>query len=99
MDTPDQTLPVPPPFMFSCAECTTLLLALARKVVADDGCFLEQLAVARHIAAEHPDDVPEPHTGGCNQCPKYWKQPDAADAWAEHRARDLFLPEPIARLL
>ncbi|WP_432169031.1 hypothetical protein [Streptomyces sp. 1222.5] len=97
--TDDESLPVPAPFMFACGECTLLLLALARKVNADADCFLEQLAVARHIAGAHPDDVPEPHTRGCNQCPKYWKQPDAADAWAEHRARDLFLPEAVARLM
>ncbi|MFF8406876.1 hypothetical protein ACF06P_35275 [Streptomyces sp. NPDC015684] len=97
--TDDEVLPVPPPFTFGCDDCTKLLLALAGKVNADADCFAEQLAVAKHIAAAHPDDVPEPHTRGCDQCPKFRRLPDAADAWAEHRARDLFLPEGVARLM
>ncbi|MFJ8034653.1 hypothetical protein [Streptomyces sp. NPDC096032] len=97
--TDDEALPLPPPFMFECNDCTRLLLDLANKTNADTGCFTEQLAVAKHLADVHPDDVPETHTRRCDQCPKYRTLPDAADAWAEHRARDLFLPETVARLM
>ncbi|MFH8337720.1 hypothetical protein [Streptomyces sp. AM6-12] len=92
-------LPVPMPFMFTCDGCWQLLVLLARKVAADAGCFAEQINVARHIATEHPDEVPEPHGDDCPLCPKYAKLPEPADRWAEHRARDLFLPEGVARLL
>lgn len=97
--TDDEVLPVPPPFMFGCGDRTKLLLALAGRVIADADCFAQQLAVAKHIAAAHPDDVPVPHTRRCEQYPEYRALPDAADAWAEHRARDLFLPEAVARLM
>ncbi|GAA3783925.1 hypothetical protein GCM10022403_018270 [Streptomyces coacervatus] len=95
----DQQLPVPPPFMFGCGECTKLLRRFSAKVSADGGCFSEQVALAKHIAEKHPDDVPEPHTRDCDQCPTYAKRPDTADSWAEHRARSLFLPQAIARLM
>lgn len=100
MDIPDEeALPVPPPCMFECGECAGLLRSLAEKIKADAGCFTEQLAVAAHIAAAHPEDVPAPHTRGCDQCPTYAKRPEDAQLWAEHRARELFLPEAVARLL
>ncbi|MFI5801055.1 hypothetical protein [Streptomyces sp. NPDC051677] len=96
-----QTLPPPAPFMFGCAECVKLLTAFGEKVTADAGCFYEQLAIARHIVEEHPDQVPEPHARNCDRCPRYASRSDGdpGGLWAEHRARDLFLPEPIARLL
>ena len=100
MDAPDdQPLPVPPPFMFACDECARLLRDLGEKVTADAGCFTEQLVVAYHIVAAHPSEVPAPHTSGCDLCPGYAQRPEAAQQWEEHRARDLFLPEAIARLL
>lgn len=99
MDPDDQALPVPPSFMFACGQCTALLRAFGEKVSADAGCLTEQLLVAQHIAEQHPDAVPTPHTRGCDLCPSYAKRPEAAQLWAEHRARDLFLPEAVARLL
>ncbi|MEV7815554.1 hypothetical protein AB0P05_33300 [Streptomyces flaveolus] len=95
----DAILPLPPPFMFACGECAALLASLAEAIRRDEGCFYEQLAVARHIAAAHPGDVPPPHTSGCTQCPQYAGRPDIENVWAEHRARDLFLHESVARLL
>jgi hypothetical protein len=99
--TEDQPLPPPAPFMFGCDECVRLLTAFGEKISADAGCFYEQLAIARHIAEEHPDDVPAPHTQNCAVCPNYAANVDdrAGGTWAEHRARDLFLPEAVARLM
>lgn len=99
--TDDRTLPPPAPFMWACEECVRLLRVFGEKVAADAGCFTEQLLVARHIVADHPDEVPAPHTRNCDRCPGYASRDNDAcgDLWAEHRARDLFLPEAIARLL
>lgn len=99
MDAPDDQPPVPPPFMFACDMCTELLRNFGHQVRADAGCFTEQLLVAKHIAEEHPDAVPESHADECDLCPRYAGRPEDAQLWAEHRARDLFLPEPIARLM
>jgi len=98
--TDDRTLPPPAPFMWACDECVRLLRAFGNKVTADAGCFYEQLALARHIVEDHPDQVPAPHTRNCDRCPRYAsRRADDGDLWAEHRARDLFLPEVVARLL
>lgn len=97
--TEGESLPVPPPFMFGCAQCTKLLCNLAAKNKASAGCFSEQLLIAEHIVAAHPDDVPEPHSRRCNLCPMYARRPDAAEEWAQHRTRGLFLPAVIARLM
>ncbi|GKQ39437.1 hypothetical protein [Streptomyces sp. A012304] len=101
MDPVDEQLPVPPPFMWACDDCAELLDALAETVTADAGCFTEQMAIARHIVEEHPDAVPESHTTGCGQCPHYAARSDGdpRGVWAQHRARDLFLPASVARLL
>ncbi|MGW4319807.1 hypothetical protein ACWEMW_11485 [Streptomyces sp. NPDC004684] len=94
--------PVPPPFMWRCARCTDLLKKLITRSSAGPGCFSEQLAVAVHVADAHLEDVPPPHAD-CAICVGYQERADAhADVqrhWAEHRARDLFLPEDVARLL
>ncbi|WP_329214756.1 hypothetical protein OG352_05085 [Streptomyces sp. NBC_01485] len=96
----DQPLPPPAPFMFGCDECVRLLRAFGEMVTADVGCFTEQLAVARHIVDDHPGEVPPPHTRNCDRCPHYAAYADdRGGLWAEHRARDLFLPEAVARLL
>ncbi len=58
MESEDNALPVPAPFMFTCTGCWQLLVLLAEKVWADAGCFAEQINLARHIAAEHPGEVP-----------------------------------------
>lgn len=102
MDPVHEPLPVPPPFMWACDDCTELLRALAKTITADAGCLYEQLAVAQHITQEHPDAVPVPHTHRCDQCPRYAERADKetpSGSWAEHLARDLFLPEAVARLL
>lgn len=102
MDPVDEQLPIPPPFMWACADCTRLLSALAATIDADAGCFYEQLAVAQHIAQEHPSALPDPHTDGCEQCPRYAIHAEGeppAGPWAEHLARSLFLHESVARLL
>ncbi|TBO59211.1 hypothetical protein EYS09_13265 [Streptomyces kasugaensis] len=93
--------PVPPPFMWGCPECARWLLRLGRQWDAPEGCFWEQLHVARHITAAHPDDVPPQHLDGCDLCPYYARRKDDAAAlmWAQHRARDLFMPPSIARLI
>ena len=97
----NQELPPPAPFMFGCEECGRLLRAFSEKVTADAGCFGEQLAVARHVVDDHPDQVPPPHTRNCDLCPHYAARNDGdpGGLWAEHRARELFLPEGVARLL
>ncbi|WP_328361346.1 hypothetical protein OG800_26345 [Streptomyces sp. NBC_00445] len=93
--------PVPPPFMWGCRECARWLLRLARQWDAPEGCFWEQLQVARHIAEAHPADVPPQHLDDCELCPHYASREDgdAALVWAQHRARELFMPPSIARLL
>ncbi|SHI69273.1 hypothetical protein [Streptomyces sp. 3214.6] len=99
--TDDRTLPPPAPFMFGCDECVRLLRAFGEMVAADAGCFYEQLAVAAHVAEDHPDEVPPPHTDNCDLCPTYAARADGdpGGLWAQHRARYLFLPEAVARLL
>ncbi|RAJ59346.1 hypothetical protein [Streptomyces sp. SID69] len=98
-DPTGAALPVPSPFMFTCDGCWQLLVLLAKRVREDAGCFTEQVNLARHIAAAHPDEVPKPHGRNCPLCPKYAELPADAGNWAQHRARDLFLPEHVARLL
>lgn len=93
--------PVPPPFMWACRECVRGLLRLARFWDDPEGCFWEQLQVARHIAADHPGTVPPQHLDDCELCREYARRDDgdAALVWAQHRARDLFMPPSLARLL
>jgi hypothetical protein len=97
--------PVPPPFMWTCAQCASLLAELAENFaraeddVYDDSPLRTQLTLSRHIAAEHPSAVPEPHGDECGLCASYGTWGDRPVIWAEHRARDLFLPEAVARLL
>ncbi|MEU0719034.1 hypothetical protein ABZ498_17875 [Streptomyces lavendulocolor] len=101
-EDPDETpeRPVPPPFMWGCCECVRLLLKLAAEWDAPAGCFWEQLQTARHIAEAHPEDVPAQHLEDCELCPEYARRQDddAAGVWAQHRARDLFMPQTLARL-
>jgi len=91
--------PIPPPFMWGCSECVQWLWRLARRWDSPEGCFWEQLQVARHIAEAHPEDVPPQHLDGCELCPHYERRTDAdaALAWSQHRARDLFMPPSSAR--
>ncbi|MFJ5999677.1 hypothetical protein [Streptomyces sp. NPDC092370] len=98
---PVEELPLPPPFMWSCIACELFLLRLARKWDDPAGCFWEQLETARHIVESHPGEVPPQHLDGCELCPEYARRGDdhAADVWAQHRARDLFMPPSLARLL
>ncbi|MFF0792923.1 hypothetical protein [Streptomyces spiralis] len=90
--------PVPPPFMWQCTRCTDLLqqVILHAITAAGSGSFAEQLTLARHIVADHPDDVPGPHGADCSLCTHYAKHGDV-DLWEEHRARDLFMPARAAR--
>lgn len=99
--TDDKVLPPPAPFMFGCEDCVQLLRAFSEKVAADADCFAEQMAVARHIVEDHLDQVPPPHTRNCDVCPHYAARDDGDPGrlWAEHRARELFLPPEVARLL
>ncbi|MFD4572116.1 hypothetical protein ACFWNK_01705 [Streptomyces sp. NPDC058417] len=88
----------PPPFARACGTCTGLLRELADAFAAPGRGWTEQLAVARHIAADHPREVPPPHDDGCEICAQYAGGGEVR-LWAEHRARGLYLPERIARLL
>lgn len=92
-------LPLPAPCLWGCPECVRLLLALA-DAWADD-CFWEQLQTARHIVEAHPECVPAQHLNRCKLCPQYASRADddAARVWAQHRARDLFMPPEVARML
>ncbi|WP_416976737.1 hypothetical protein [Streptomyces sp. T028] len=96
-----QPLPPPAPFMLGCRECVRLLREVADTVAADTSCLAELHAVARHIVEDHPDQIPAAHTRDCDRCPAYAARNDGdpGQLWAEHRARDLFLPEAVARLL
>jgi hypothetical protein len=93
--------------MWVCAVCTDLLRRAPGAEAADNanpyGDFLVRLQIhlARHVADGHPEAVPEPHTDGCKLCEHYRRRNDGdpANVWAEHRARDLFLPAGTARLL
>jgi hypothetical protein len=107
MHGPDE--PVPPPFMWACRRCAELLDELAIAAILTtkndlyDGALRCQLLLAGHLAAEHRDGIPSPHED-CPRCAFYEKQPDIQrqhfdDLWAEHRARDLFLPASVARLM
>lgn len=101
-------LPLPPPFMWACTSCTDLLMSLATATditVQDalyDGAVRAQLMISMHIVAEHRNAIPDPHDD-CQRCAHYAKQQSAVqrldEIWAEHRARDLFLPPTIARLM
>ncbi|WP_256642392.1 hypothetical protein [Streptomyces murinus] len=97
MSTEDNVSPVPPPFMFTCDSCWQLLVLLAKRVREDAGCFTEQVNLARHIAAAHPDEVPKPHGRDCPLCPKYAELPDDAGTWAR-QAPSLAGSRAIARL-
>ncbi|GAA5056517.1 hypothetical protein [Streptomyces similanensis] len=91
--------PLPPPFMWACPECVRLLLELAEWWDKSEDCFWEQLQLARHIADVHPRQVPAQHLDGCDLCPVYARRDDgdAGQVWAQHRARDLFMPPTLAR--
>ncbi|MFJ1731455.1 hypothetical protein [Streptomyces sp. NPDC088254] len=100
-EEPVEERPLPPPFMWACVECAWFLLRLAQKWDDPEGCFWEQLQTARHIAASHPAEVPHQHLDGCELCPGYARRDDGdvALVWAQHRARDLFMPPSLARLM
>lgn len=104
MSLPD--LPLPPPFMWACEQCTEFLDALVAVFRHDaedvfyDGPLRCQIMFAVHLAADHPDEIPAPHMDGCSLCMSYGKRGDTfKKVWAEHRARDLFLPAGIARAI
>jgi hypothetical protein len=90
--------------MGTCEQCRKWLDALIDDVVQAvlghgyHGYVCGQQALARHIAIDHPAEVPGPHDG-CEACAGYAAAGSAEDLWREHRARSLFLPEDIARLL
>ncbi|MEU8531607.1 hypothetical protein [Streptomyces parvulus] len=99
--------PVPPPFMWACEQCAELLWLFEPAYTADkadpgrDHAARLQVTLSRHVAEDHPSELPAPHTDDCAQCEHYASQADARDAalWAEHRARGLFLPPLSARLM
>ncbi|MFM9464175.1 hypothetical protein ACKI1K_15160 [Streptomyces scabiei] len=62
------------------------------------GSFLLQLHLAKHLVSEHPEEVPAAHSDGCELCTVYIAKEDEQLA-AEHRARDLFMPREVARLM
>jgi hypothetical protein len=103
MDAPE--MPLPPPFMWACPTCVVFLhdladaFELAAVDQAGDSVLGTQIALARHIAVEHPGEVPAPHNDGCEICAHYEQHPEDALYWAEHRARPLFLPPDTARLM
>lgn len=97
-DSPLSPWPVPPPFMWECAQCTDLLQLLIVRADSEPGCFSEQLHLAKHIVAQHPDEVPASHGANCSLCTHYAKHGDAG-VWEEHRARGLFMPTGAARLM
>ncbi|MET9252818.1 hypothetical protein [Streptomyces sp. NPDC003717] len=78
------SLPVPPPFMWTCSTCRSLLDDLAagfdytRADPLFDGAVNCQIALAEHIAAEHAASVPTPHTDGCPLCEAYERDDDCA---------------------
>ena len=78
MEYEDNALPVSAPVKFTCTGCRPRRGLLTEKVGADAGCFAEQINLARHIAAEHPGEVPAPHDDDCPLCPKFAKLPDDA---------------------
>ncbi|MCX4813673.1 hypothetical protein OG601_24040 [Streptomyces sp. NBC_01239] len=93
--------PVPPPFMFGCQDCVDLLIALKEAINSPEDSLYEQVDVAEHIVMAHPDQVPAPHTKDCALCPMYQRRKgvDLGALWAQHRTRDLFMPESAARSL
>lgn len=99
--------PLPPPFMWVCGICIDLLHKAPGAEVRDLNCpygdalLRLQFTLATHLVADHPTEVPEPHTDGCALCRTYASRGvgKADQVWAEHRARGLFLPESVARLL
>ncbi|WP_221354765.1 hypothetical protein [Streptomyces beigongshangae] len=98
--------PVPPPFMWSCVTCSTLLDLLNESLLLTDasptceqGLYV-QIALARHIATDHPQSLPAAHDEDCLICLGYRSRvQDPGGMWAEHRARSLFLPDAFARRL
>lgn len=93
--------------MWTCQRCAELLGSLVEAFTAsvhhdlDDGALRHQITLATHIAGAHCDEIPPAHAD-CQLCDFYQKQAQSQgfdDLWAEHRARDLFLPPSVARLL
>jgi len=100
-----ESSPTLPPFMKTCGQCQKWLDALIDDVVQAvlghgyHGYACGQALLARHITIDHPAEVPGPHDDGCEACASYATVGGAEDLWREHRARSLFLPEEIARLM
>lgn len=103
--------PLPPAWMWACGQCVRLYKAMKRapELVAEalrelgpgvdcdpmDSVVATQIRLAAHIAAHHPEEVPEPDPS-CARC-----QSDLASSTMpaslvlEHRARHVFAPPRI----
>lgn len=98
-------LPTPPPFMSACELCSQLLddLPVAFSDAARDpfydGALRVQIALARHLAEVHPEDLPAEHSDGCEACARFERLGTEGVFRREHLARDLFLPTELARLM
>ncbi|MFE4575797.1 hypothetical protein [Streptomyces chartreusis] len=98
-------MPTRPSFMESCQECGTLLDDLVKAWVRAahnplyDGALRVQIVLSRHLAVEHTEALPEPHSDGCEACARFERYGSPVVFWQEHLARDLFLPAELARLM
>ncbi|MFJ1869981.1 hypothetical protein [Streptomyces chartreusis] len=98
-------MPTRPPFMETCQECGNLLDDLVKAWVHAannplyDGALRVQIVLARHLAVEHTEALPEPHSDGCEACARFEQHRSPDVFWREHLARGLFLPTELARLM
>ncbi|MFI5524173.1 hypothetical protein [Streptomyces platensis] len=106
--------PLPPPWMWSCQECTELYKAMKRapevvNAAQEEGepgvdydpldtVVSTQIRLARHIATHHASDVPAIDQA-CERCTSDESRQMPAVLVLEHRARHVFAPPSIAGLL
>jgi hypothetical protein len=89
--------------MWACPRCEDLLIQLgdsfedAEVDPLDDTPVRVQVVLSGHLRDEHGSEVPGAHED-CAKC-RYYERRGDARMWAEHRARDLFLPPSLARLM
>ncbi|MFJ7998788.1 hypothetical protein ACIQ7D_16825 [Streptomyces sp. NPDC096310] len=114
-ESPAGDWPLPPSWMWGCAECTVLYKAMKRapqvvdaaRAAGEPGIDYDpmdtvvstQIRLARHIATDHAEDVPAVDES-CERCVSDVKAKQFPPVlMLEHRARHLFAPPSIAGLI
>ncbi|MFE7608470.1 hypothetical protein [Streptomyces celluloflavus] len=112
---PADEWPLPPPWMWSCAECVNLYKTMkhapeAVEAVREalgpgldhdfmDSVVTTQIRLAQHLALRHAPALPA-FDEKCERCVSYATDPRIpAVLGMEHRARHVFVPECIVGLM